>query len=91
MSLTLVDVKNELDNRPAAFHAAGARRYLGVSRATFDKLVYAGLIPYAEHVNGIARIYLRADLDTYLASLKWRKMSERENSQAASFPKGVVK
>lgn len=91
MTLALVDVKDSLDNRPAAFHALGARRYIGVSRTTFDKLVHSGLIPYAEHVNGTARIYRREDLDAYLASLKWRKMSERENSQAAVFPKGVAK
>lgn len=89
MALTLVDVKETRDSQPAAFHEFAAAKYLGMNRTAFRELVFAGLIPFSEHINGKRRIYLRSDLDGYLASLNWRKMSARENSRAAL--KGVAK
>jgi hypothetical protein len=84
--LALVSVRDSA--APAAFHELAAAKYLGMNRTSFRELVFAGLIPFSEHVNGKRRIYLRADLDAYLASLNWRKMTARENSRAAL--KGVA-
>jgi hypothetical protein len=51
-------------------------------------LLFAGIIPYAEHIGGKTRIFLRSDLDDYLKSLDWRIIKEREVSPVA--PKGVT-
>jgi hypothetical protein len=78
-----------VDPPPAVFYEAAAAKYVRMSRTKFRKdVVFAGLISYAEHVNGKARIYLRSDLDNYLKSLNWRKMVPREVSPVA--PKGVA-
>jgi len=84
--LSLIPIRD--DASPAAFHELAAAKYLGMNRTAFRKLIFAGLIPFSEHVNGKRRIYLRTDLDSYLASLNWRKMPSRENSRAAL--KGVA-
>ncbi|MDR0843036.1 MAG: helix-turn-helix domain-containing protein, partial [Acidobacteriota bacterium] len=63
--LTLVPVHDVTSSQPAAFHELAAAKYLGMSRTTFRSVVRAGLIPYAEHVGGKARIYLRSGLDAY--------------------------
>ena len=72
-----------VDPQPAAFHELAAAKYAGLCRTAFRELVQAGLIPYAEHVNGKTRIYLRSDIDSYLLSLKWRKMAPRKVSPVA--------
>lgn len=69
------------DLQPAAMHELAAAKYLGMSRTAFRELVFGGLIPFAEHVNGKARIYLRAHLDYYLRSLNWRKYKTGEVSE----------
>ena len=90
MSMALVDVKETGGPQPAAFHELAAAKYIGVNRTAFRKLVFdLRLIPYAEHINGKTRIYLRSDLDAYLASLNWRKMDARKDSRAAL--KGVAR
>lgn len=91
MSLELVEVKEVRSAQPAVFHELAAAKYLGMNRTAFRELVKAGLIPFSEHINGKRRIYLRSDLDDYLASLNWRRMPRREDSQAANSPKEVVK
>ena len=83
MSLTLIDLKTVKESQPAAFHELAAAKYVGMNSYYFRRLVLSGLIPFSEHVNGKRRIYLRSDLDDYLASLNWRRMPGRENSQAA--------
>ena len=87
--LALVPVHGKIaDPQPAAFHEMAAARYVGMCRSKFREIVREGLVSYAEHANGQARIYLRSDLDTYLHSLNWRKMSQREVSPVAL--KGVA-
>jgi hypothetical protein len=84
MSLALVEIKNKTSEaQPAVFHELAAAKYIGSNRTDFRELVKMGAIPYAEHLNGSARIYRRTDLDSYLDGLNWRKMSSRENSQVA--------
>ena len=68
------------DPQPAAFHEAAAAKYIGMCRTKFREIVKEGLIPFAEHMNGQTRIYLRYDLDAYLKSLEWRTMVKREVS-----------
>jgi hypothetical protein len=87
IKLALVPIRD--DAAPAVFHELAAAKYLGMNRTAFRELIFAGLIPFSEHVNGKRRIYLRADLDSYLAGLNWRRMSVREDSRAAL--KGVAK
>ena len=88
-TLQLVPVhKSIADYEPAAFHEAAAAKYVGMCRTMFREIVKEGLIPFAEHVNGQTRIYLRYDLDAYLKSLNWRKMELREVSPVAL--KGVT-
>jgi hypothetical protein len=88
--MILLPVIDEIqESAPAAFHELAAAKYLGMNRTAFRELVFAGLIPFSEHVNGKRRIYLRADLDRYLARLNWRRMPVREDSRAAL--KGVAK
>jgi len=80
-TLQLIPVHDRVcDPQPAAFHEAAAAKYIGMCRTKFREIVKEGLIPFAEHMNGQTRIYLRYDLDTYLKSLKWRTMVEREVS-----------
>jgi len=88
--LALVPMHKRIpDHQPAAFHELAAAKYVGMNRTTFrQKLLFSGLIPYAEHVGGQKRIFLRSDLDDYLHSLKWRKMPPREVSPVAL--KGVT-
>lgn len=81
MSLTLVEVKDDM--APAAFHELAAARYVGTNRTQFRALVFAGAIPYATHLNGKTRIYLREDLDKYLHGLEKRRMAPRENPSTA--------
>jgi len=88
--LVLLPVTDSIrESSPAVFHELDAAKYLGMNRTAFRELVFSGLIPFSEHVNGKRRIYLRADLDSYLANLNWRKMPECENSRAAL--KGATK
>ena len=88
-TLQLVPVHDRIaDPKPAAFHEAAAAKYISMCRTMFREIVQDGLIPYAEHVNGQTRIYLRSDLDAYLESLNWRKMPMREVSPVAL--KGVA-
>jgi excisionase family DNA binding protein len=87
--LALVSVHDRIITpQPAAFHELAAAKYVGMCRTKFRELVRDGRVPYAEHANGKIRIYLRADLDAYLESLKWRRMPLREVSPVA--PKGVA-
>ena len=52
---------------PAVFHEGEAAAYVGMSKAVFrKKLLFSGRIPYAKHLDGKRRIFLRADLDSYL-------------------------
>jgi hypothetical protein len=83
MALILVDLKNAGDPQPAAFHELAAAKYLGMNRTSFRELLMSGVIPYTCHLNGKTRIYLRSDLDNYLASLEKRKMQSRENPLVA--------
>jgi len=79
--LALVPIHKRIpDPQPAAFHELAAAKYIGMNRTRFRELVFAGIVSYAEHINGKTRIYLREDLDDYLKSLKWRKMVPREVS-----------
>ena len=68
------------DLKPALLHELAAAQYLGMCRTKFRGLVKSGLIPFAQHVNGSTRIYLRGDLDAYIESLNWRKIELREVS-----------
>ena len=88
-SLMLVPYVEKLDIQPAIFHELAAAKYVGMCRTKFRELVKAGLIPYAEHANGVIRIYRRSDLDAYKDSLNWRKMEPRKVSPLALVPKGV--
>jgi len=82
--LALVPVHDRIpDPQPAAFKELAAAKYVGLSRAYFRKLVFSGLIPFAKHVDGKTRIFLRADLDSYLDGLQWSKMDTREVSLVA--------
>ena len=88
-TLKLVSVHDRVrDPLPAAFHEAAAAKYAGTCKTKFRELVKGGVIPYAEHRNGTAKIYLRADIDAYLESLNWRRMPLREVSPVAL--KGVA-
>ena len=87
--LMLVPYVETLDIQPAVFHEKEAGEYISVCRTKFRELVKAGLIPFAEHVNGVTRIYRRSDLDAYLDGLNWRKMEERKVSPLALVPRGV--
>jgi excisionase family DNA binding protein len=81
VSLALVDIKQTKDPQPAAFHELAAAKYLGMNRTSFRELVRAGVIPYARHLNGKARIYLREDLDAYLSGLPrvvWQRAKTHE-------------
>ena len=68
---------------PAAMHELAAARYVGMNRTSFRSLVFAGIIPYTKHLNGVRRIYLRSDLDHYLESLPRSTMVGRESSPLA--------
>ncbi len=88
--LILVSVNEVGTPQPAAFHEHAAMKYLGMNRAAFREIVFAGLIPFTIHVNGSKRIYLRSDLDAYLESLPRSRMAPREHSpKPAPFLKGV--
>ena len=83
-TLKLCEVHDRIaDPQPAAFYEAAAAEYVRMCRTKFRELVKDGLIPFAYHVHGKTRIYLRADLDAYLESLNWRKMVPREVSPVA--------
>ena len=87
--LALIPIHSRISEpQPAAFHELAAAKYVGMCRSKFREIVRDGLVSYAEHANGQTRIYLRSDLDTYLESLNWRKMTPREVSPVAL--KGVT-
>ena len=88
--LALIPISDERQVAPAAMHELAAARYCGMNRTAFRDLVKTGVLPYAEHLNGKTRIYLRSDLDAYLVGLRWRKMTARESSPQP-FPTGVAK
>jgi len=67
----------------------GRPEYIDTCQTKLRELVKAGLIPFAEHVNGVTRIYRRSDLDAYLDGLNWRKMEERKVLPLALVPRGV--
>lgn len=75
--LSLVHIAD--DTQPAAFYELAAARYIGLCRPYFRQLIMSGVIPYRQHLGRKRRIYLRADLDAYLCSLKKRTMTIREN------------
>ncbi len=67
--LAVVEIREDIqDPQPAAFHEKGACKYLCISRPNFLELVYSGMIPFTTHANGSKRLYLKVDLDEYLAS-----------------------
>ncbi len=85
--LAVVQVNNRItDPMPAAFHEKGAFKYLGMSRPTFLQLVYAGTIPFCTHANGSQRIYLRSDLDAYLAGRPKTKLGSAALGRCFSKP-----
>jgi len=89
--LELVPRIDKLDSRPAVFYEGGAAKYVGLSLPHFrEKLVNAGLINYAEHINGTFRIYRRSELDAYLDGLNWRKMEKRKVSPLALVKNGAM-
>jgi hypothetical protein len=88
--LKLVEVNQVKEAQPAAFHEAGAKRYLGLNRLAFRELVFSGLIPFTTHANGSKRIYLRCDLDAYLESRPRSRMPQCGRSSDPAL-KGVGK
>lgn len=90
-SLALVPIKEVDALQPAAMHELAAARYIGMNRTDFRKLLFSGVIPFTKHLNGKTRIYLREDLDAYLASRPRRTMRPRENSLQPASLKGVGK
>jgi hypothetical protein len=89
--LALVPVIEEIGTCQAVFHECGAAQYLDMNRTAFRELVFSGRIPYTSHLNGVRRIYLRSDLDAYLAALKRRTMPPRGNSPRPAQEKGANK
>jgi hypothetical protein len=90
-SLRLVPIVDRIKELvPAAMHEHAAAKYLGMNRTSFRSLVFAGIIPYAVHLHGKRRIYLRSDLDRYLESLPRSTMVPRENSPLVAL-KGAAK
>ena len=89
MELALVEIKKTTDPQPAAFHEAGARKYLNINRQDFLHLVHSGIILFTTHANGKKRLYLKSDLDKYLDSRPRSTMALRECSKPAL--KGVGK
>jgi hypothetical protein len=90
-NLALVPIKETGALQPAAMHELAAAKYIGMNRTYFRELVFAGAIPFTEHMNGKTRIYLRSDLDAYLDGLPRRTMCPRENSLRPASMKGVGK
>lgn len=89
-SIALIQIKETGILQPAAFHELAAAKYLGMNRTSFRVLVFSGVIPYSEHLNGRTRIYLRSDLDAYLETLPRRRMGQRENPSLVAL-KGAEK
>ncbi len=87
--LALVPICDERQAPPAAMHELAASRYVGMNRSSFRALVFSGVIPFTCHLNGVRRIYLRADLDAYLGGLPRRRMAPRENSPKPTLLKGA--
>ncbi len=78
--LAVVEIQGEIrDPQPAAFHEKNACKYLCMSRPKFLELVYSGIIPYTTHANGSKRLYLKVDLDKYLASLPKARMQAKSS------------
>lgn len=74
----------------AAFGEGASAKYLNMSRTRFLGLVTIGIIPWTTHHGGSRRLYLKTDLDIYLASLPKHRMLSREGSPRPAL-KGVGK
>lgn len=77
--LAVVPIHDVTSVQPAAMLERAAIRYIGTNRTYFRRLVDLGAIPFVTHLVGKARLYLRSDLDAYLAGLKKRSMAPCEN------------
>jgi excisionase family DNA binding protein len=70
MSLALVPMIDRVaPTGRAVFYEREAAHYLNVARGVFRQWVHGGRIPYTTHPGGKRRIYIKADLDEYLANL----------------------
>lgn len=54
---------------PVAFRAVAAAAYIGISANAFNRIAAEGAIPWVQHVGHVHRLFLKDDLDAYLAKL----------------------
>jgi hypothetical protein len=77
--LELVPVVRDLGPvQPAVMYTREAARYLKMSVHKLRELSRMGLIPHSYHINGRKPIFIKSDLDAYLAGLPRVKMAPRE-------------
>lgn len=65
---------------PAVMYESAAAKYIMLGIHEFRVLVDQGVIPFRRHPGRTRRIYLKADLDSYLSELPRGRMTNSEDS-----------